>query len=182
MYDAVQLVHPKTFSACFVMATSTSKAYPNVLFRVSDIVKTVMESGTAKSPLHLKIVAYHDDRLREGATLPLELLDLKQVLMPRQWFLNKLDPRGELLIPELQDLLRPHMVAYRALVLIDNVEPGMTVKKALDIYRKWHVLNLQPTWGAVPFSCACKVCCHPHCICRDTILLAIRKCGCLLSR
>ncbi len=66
--------------------------------------------------------------------MPLELLDLKQVLMPRQWFLNKLDPRGELLVPELRDLLRQHVLAYRALVLFDNVEPGMTVKKAVAIY------------------------------------------------
>jgi hypothetical protein len=64
--------------------------------------------------LHLKIVAYHDDRLCEGATLPLELLELKQVLMPRQWFLKKLDPKGELSVPELLDLLRQHMLAYRA--------------------------------------------------------------------
>jgi hypothetical protein len=35
------------------------------------------------------------------------------------------------------------MLAYRALVLLDNVEPEMTVKKALAIYRKWHVLNQQ---------------------------------------
>jgi hypothetical protein len=55
--------------------------------------------------------------------------------------------------------------------LIDNVEPGMTVKKALAIYMKWHVMHLQPTWGAVPFSCSCKVC-FAHCICRDTIPLA----------
>ena len=143
MFDAVQAVHPKTLSACFVMSTATSKANPDVLFR--DMVRSVMESGTAKSPLHLKIVAYHDDRLCEGATLPLELFDLKPVLMPRQWFLKKLDPKGELSVPELRDLLQPHMLAYRALVLLDNVEPGMTVKKALAIYRKWHVLHRQPT-------------------------------------
>jgi hypothetical protein len=63
------------------------------------------------------------------------------------------------------------MLVYRALVLLDNVEPGMTVKKALAIYRKRHVLNRHPTWGADPFSCSCKVC-FAHCICRDTILLA----------
>ncbi len=39
------------------------------------------------------------------------------------------------------------------------------------MYRKWHVLNQQPTLGAVPFSCSCKVC-YPHCIFKDTILLA----------
>ncbi len=102
--------------------------------------------------------------------MPLELLDLKQVLMPRQWFLKKLDPKGELLVPDLRDL-RQHMLEYKALVLLDHVEPGMTVKKVLAIYRKWHVMNRQPTWGAVPFSCSCKVC-FTHCICRDTIILA----------
>jgi len=63
------------------------------------------------------------------------------------------------------------MLEYKALVLLDHVEPGMTVKKALAIYRKWHVMNRQQTWGAVPFSCSCKVC-FAHCICRDTLLLA----------
>ncbi len=93
MYDAVQEVHSKTLSACYVMLTSTSKARLDVLFR--DMVRTVLESGTAESPLHLKIVAYHDDRLREGAALPIELLELKQVFMPTQWFLKKLDPKEE---------------------------------------------------------------------------------------
>ncbi len=90
--------------------------------------------------------------------------------MPRQWFLKKLDPKGESSVPDLRDLLRQHMLEYRALVLLDHVEPGTTVKKALAIYRKWHVMNRQPTWGAVPFPCS-KVC-LAHCICRDTILLA----------
>ncbi len=89
--------------------------------------------------------------------MPLELLELKQVMMPRQWFLNKLDPKRALSVADLLDLLGPHMLAYRALVLLDNVEPGMTVKKALAIYRKWHMLNQQSTWGAAPFSCFCKV-------------------------
>jgi hypothetical protein len=81
---------------------------PDVLFR--DMMRSVMESGTAKSPLHLKIIAYHDDRLCEGATSPLDLLDLKQVLMPRQWFLKKLDPKRELSFPDLRVLLRQHML------------------------------------------------------------------------
>ena len=128
-----------------------------------------------------KIVAYHDDSLCEGATLPLELLDLRQVLMPRQWFLKKLDPKGELSVPDLLDLLRQHMLEYRALVLLDHVEPGMTVKKALAIYRKWHGMNRQPTWGAVPFSCSCKVC-FAHCICRALPPCSIWRCGYQLIR
>jgi hypothetical protein len=57
--------------------------------------------------------------------------------------------------------------AYRTLVLLDHVDPGTTVKQALAIYKKFHVLNRQPTWGQVPFSCSCRVC-----ICQETILLA----------
>ncbi len=89
----------------FILAASTSKAHPDVLFRY--IVKTVMDSWTSQSLLHLKIVAYHDDSVREGATLQLELFESKQVLIPRhwQWFLNKLDPRGDLPVTELRDLL-----------------------------------------------------------------------------
>ncbi len=68
-------------------------------------------------------------------------------------FLKKLDPKGELSVLALWHLLLQHMLAYRALVLLDNIEPGMMVKKALAIYRKWHVLNWQLTWGAVLFSC-----------------------------
>jgi hypothetical protein len=40
MYDAVQAMHPKILSACFIMATSTSKAHPEIL---SHYMKTVME-------------------------------------------------------------------------------------------------------------------------------------------
>ncbi len=49
------------------------------------------------------------------------------------WFLKKLDPKGELSVTELRDLLRQHMLEYRALVLLDHVEPGTMVKKALAV-------------------------------------------------
>ncbi len=55
--------------------------------------------------LRIPQLGKEEDRVCEGAALPLELLNLKQVLMPRQWFLNKLDPRGDLQDPELLDLL-----------------------------------------------------------------------------
>jgi hypothetical protein len=63
------------------------------------------------------------------------------------------------------------MLEYGALVLLDHVDLGMPVKKALAIYRKWLIMNRQPTWGKVPFTCSCKVCLL-NCICRDTILFA----------
>ena len=34
MYDAVQAMHPKTLSACCIVATSTSKRNPNLIYQV----------------------------------------------------------------------------------------------------------------------------------------------------
>ena len=170
MYDAVQDMHPKTLSACFIIATSTSKRNPEIIYR--DMMEQVMESGRARAPLHLKVLAYHSDRIAERERLPLELLDLKTVLMPRQWFLEKLDPDGSLTVPELRMILEPHVREYRAVVLRHAPEPpGLTVKKALGIYKKFHFMSRQPEWGTIPFSCSCKVC-FPNCVCQDTILFA----------
>ena len=80
MYFAVQAMHPK-LSAYWILAVYTSKLNPESLFR--DMMKVVMKSGHPGVPLHLKVLAYHGDRVRAGDALPLELLDLKTVLLPR---------------------------------------------------------------------------------------------------
>ena len=90
MYDAVQDMHPKTLSACFVLETSNRLTNPLVVFR--DLLDVVMESGAPKAPLHLKIVAMHENLRAEGQDTIIRLSDLKLVLMPRQWLLKKLDP------------------------------------------------------------------------------------------
>ena len=90
MYDAVLAMHPKTLSACFILTTSTSKRNPEIIYR--DMMEQVMESGRARTPLHLKVLAYYNDRIAQREQLPLELHELKSVLMPRQWWLRKLDP------------------------------------------------------------------------------------------
>ena len=131
-----------------------------------------MESGRALALLHLKVLAYHSDRIAEREMLPLDLLDLKTVLMPRQWFLEKLDPDGSLTVPELRMILEPHVRDYKAVVLRHGQEPpGLTVKKALGIYKKFNFMSRQPDWGTIPFSCSCKVC-FPNCVCDDTIQFA----------
>ena len=63
------------------------------------------------------------------------------------------------------------MLEYKNLILQDRVAPGMTVKKALGIYKKFHFLSRMPTWGRIPFSCSCAVS-FPNCVCQDTILFA----------
>ena len=166
MYDCVQAMHSKTLSACFIIELHNSKCDPDLY---ESMVEEVMASGHPRAPLHLKVLAYHRNREESGQALPLKLLDLKKVLVPRQWFLAKLDPRGDLSVPDLRALLEPHVLAYRNLVLNNIVDPDMHVKKALSIYKKFHLLSRMPTWGQVPFSCTCAVC-FPNCICEDTIL------------
>ena len=166
MYDAVQAMHPKTLSACFIIAVHNTKCDRD---QYHVMMEEVMSSGHPKTPLHLKVLAYHGNRVASGRALPLNLLDLKTVLMPRQWFLAKLDPRGELSVADLRALLEPHVNAYRNLVLQDIVEPGMNVKKAINIYKKFHFMTRMPSWGPIPFSCSCAVC-FPNGVCEDTIL------------
>ena len=103
MYDAVQAMHPKTLSACFIIAVHNTKCYHDLYHGI--IVEKVMPSGHPRVPLHLKVLAYHNNRIASGQALLPKLLDLKTVLMPRQWFLTKLDPRGDLSVPELRALL-----------------------------------------------------------------------------
>ena len=120
------------------------------------------------------MLAYHNDRIaqRLGEQLPLELHELKSVLMPRQWWLRKLDPDGLLTVPELRQKLEPHVRMYKAVVLrIGHEPPDLDVKQALRIYQKFHLISRQSTWGRIPISCSCKVC-FPNCVCEDTIMFA----------
>ena len=64
MWDAVQDMHPKTLSCCFVLETSNRLRNPLVILR--DLLEVVMESGAPKAPLHLKIVAMHEDLREQG--------------------------------------------------------------------------------------------------------------------
>ena len=57
-------MHPKALSVCFVLETSPQ--LKNQLVAYSDLMEVVMESGAPNAALHLKIVAMHEDRIREG--------------------------------------------------------------------------------------------------------------------
>ena len=67
MWDAVQDMHPKTLSCCFVLETSNRLRNPLVVLR--DLLEVVMESGAPKAPLHLKILAMHEDFHEQGQDL-----------------------------------------------------------------------------------------------------------------
>ena len=65
-YYAVQDMHPKTLSVCFVLETSTRLKNPLIVYR--DLMEVVMESGAPNAALHLKIVAMHEDRIKGNET------------------------------------------------------------------------------------------------------------------
>ena len=120
---------------------------PLVVYR--DLMEVVMESGAPNAALHLKIVAMHEDRIREGEDHDtiIRLADLKIVLMPRQWLLKKLDQDNKLTVPQLRNLLEDDMIEYRALIVNDWVDPRYSVKDVLRIYRKFNLITPAPKWG-----------------------------------
>ena len=107
-------MHPKTLSACFVLESSTRV---NNLVVLRDLLEVVMESGARDAPLHLKILAMHEDFRERGQDLIIQLSDLKLVLMPRQWLLKKLDPDNKLSVAELRAALEDDMIEYKALIV-----------------------------------------------------------------
>ena len=57
MYDALQAMHPKTLSACFLVLASPSTSKRNVDIIYRDMMEQVMESGRPRAQLHLKVLA-----------------------------------------------------------------------------------------------------------------------------
>ena len=45
----------------------------------------------------------------------------------------------------------------------------MDIKAALKVYKSFHLISRQPTWGDIPLSCDCSVC-FAHCVCAHTLL------------
>jgi hypothetical protein len=70
----------------------------------------------------------------EGHAMPLQLSDMKVVLMPRLCLLTKLDTDGlyEFNTPQMRKLirLRPHAEEYRRIVLRDQLPVDIDVKGA----------------------------------------------------
>jgi hypothetical protein len=168
MWDAVQDMHPKTLSCCFVLEPS---ARVNTLVLLRDMLQEVMESAARDAPLHLKILAMHEDTISAGEQYTIRLADLRLVLMPRQWLLKKLDPDNKLSVDALRAALEDDMIEYKALIVEDWLDPHYDVKDVMRIYRKFNLITPAPKWGRVPLACTCKVC-FPNCMCQCTLLLA----------
>ena len=168
MWDAVQDMHPKTLSCCFVLEPS---ARVDTLGILRDMLDEVMKCGARDTPLHLKILAMHEDTMAAGEEYTLRLADLRLVLMPRQWLLKKLDPDNKLSVDALRATLEDDMIEYKALIVEDWLDPHYDVKDVMRIYRKFNLITPAPKWGQIPLACTCKVC-YANAVCQCTILLA----------
>ncbi len=75
--------------------------------------------------------------------MPLQLSDMKVVLMPRLLLLTQLDPDGlyEFNAPQMRELIRPHAEEYRRVALRDQLPADMDVKGALKAYLKFKLLR-----------------------------------------
>ncbi len=76
--------------------------------------------------------------------MPLQLSDMKVMLMPRLRLLTQLDPDGlyEFNAPQMRELIRPHAEVYRRGVLRDQLPADMDsdVKGALYVYFNFKLL------------------------------------------
>ena len=133
-----------------------------------------MESGHSRGPLNFKVLAYHRDRVRAGEALPLELLDLKTVLMPMQWFLNKLDPYDDLTRSSTESATGTAHDRVQGPRLARSCNPRDDGQEGIGHLQEFHFLYWQPSWGRIPFSCSCPVC-FPNVVRQvrqDTLLFA----------
>jgi hypothetical protein len=167
MLDGVQSANPKTPSCSFVVVTAFKRA--KVLIIIPDMMEEIMECWPRTLPLHLKIAAWQGDQRRMGYAPPLDLSELKTILLPRQALLKKLDPTGELSVPKVRAQLEPLVRQYERLIIQDRVDGGTQRKDALKIYKYFHQLNSAQEWGEIALSCTCRVC-FANCACKDTLL------------
>ncbi len=65
--------------------------------------------------------------------------------MPRQELVKKLDPLGQLTVPQVHAKLEPCVRDYQHLIIQDKVTAGMDIKVALKIYKPFHKLSSQKT-------------------------------------
>ena len=163
MWDILQACRDDTLRAMIVIdCTQRGEEH------FEELVTAISAAGAPSTALHLRVNAYHDDLKRGGGKVPLQVADIKSVLMPRQAFLRKLDPTGKLPIAQLRAMMTPHAAAFRRLV-VDNIDNGEDIKLALKIYSNFHLIQYKQEWDNYPASCTCPECYANGC-CWHTLL------------
>ena len=82
-------MHPKTLVCTLLLSTSGKETDKKFFERVHQIMALCED----KTPIHLKIQAWHANNKKFGVTLgPPRLENIKELLMPRQQILKAMDP------------------------------------------------------------------------------------------
>ena len=82
-------MHPKTLILSILKPSSKDDPAPDFF---NTMTEEIYDMGTHDTPLHLKIDMWRKDKQRHENKLTLKLSQLKCLFMPRQKFLNQIDP------------------------------------------------------------------------------------------
>ena len=98
------------------------------------MVCEVSHAGCDVAPIHLQIVAWHEDVQQVAGKIPVKITDIKTILMPRQHVLRRLDPHGDRDANEMCLMFVDLVNQYMDTVKDGRIPPELDVNQVLDIY------------------------------------------------
>jgi hypothetical protein len=167
IWDAVASRHPKTLAACTLEGASDQVT---TLFNAT--TAEIFEMGDDTTALHIKIGLWHADLKAKDEHALLETRMLKNVIVPRQSLLFKIDPTNSRPLNDVRREIWEHVGAYKRLQMKGNREhETMTVEQILDLAEMYHDISWKGVgWSAVPFGCCCVGCYKYLACCHGTLL------------
>ena len=167
IFDLMQDVHPKTL-ICTLLLTATGREPEKKFF---DRMQEIMALCEDKTPLHLKIRAWHSNNMRLAVSPgPPRIENCKELLMPRQHLLKTIDPDGTKSVGEVIARLDPLARQYEQYVINDDYEQVLDLNDSLTVYESFHHLQYVASWGKVPYACSCEGS-HADAVCEHAALV-----------
>jgi hypothetical protein len=167
IFDLMQDVHPKTL-ICTLLLTASGRDPEKRFFERMHEIMALCEN---KTPLHLKIRAWHTNNKRLGVTPgPPRIENCRELLMPRQHLLKTIDPDGNMPVGEVIARLDPLARQYEQCVINNDYEQVLDLHDSLTVYESFHHLQYVASWGPVPYSCSCEGS-HADAVCEHAALV-----------
>jgi hypothetical protein len=150
VWDSVQAMHPKTLAVSILGMHAKSTEYTSLTADVCDM------AHSDSTPLHHRIALWH--AAHNGDKLEIDISDCKNIFLPRQRLLNKIDPGNHRPLEEVRAEVEGYAEVFFALYSDgDEEHRKMTLREMLDAAEAFHVVSYRSeTWSAVPVSCSCK--------------------------
>ncbi len=133
-FDSMQGMHPKILVCTLPLTTSGKDTYRRFFDRILDIMVLCED----KTPLYLKIHAWHTNNKRLGVSAgPPRIENFKEMLMLRQHLMKAIDPDCIKSIGYVLDQLTPVAKQYEQYVLNDEYEQILDFNEELDAYESF---------------------------------------------